>query len=93
MQACSISKEAREQLREEIRSHLFSMREEAYQSFQSKLIPTVEKERILGVRTPLLRSYAKELYRREDIMIFLADLPHGYFEENQLHAFLISEEK
>ena len=80
-------------LTEEIRAELFRMQDEAYRDFQGKLIPTVDPENIIGVRTPELRKYAKQLVRREDIRGFLDVLPHKYFDENQLHAFIISEIK
>lgn len=78
---------------EEIRKQLFSMQDIKYRDFQSKLIPTVEYETVIGVRTPELRKYAKQLSKTEGISEFLEDLPHQYFDENQLHAFLISEIK
>ena len=78
---------------EEIRKQLFSMQDIKYRDFQSKLMPTVEYETVIGVRTPELRKYAKQLAKTEGISEFLEDLPHQYFDENQLHAFLISEIK
>ena len=66
------------------------MGEEAYREFSSKLMPTVEKSKVIGIRTPILRKYAKGLENYED---FLSDLPHKYFEENNLHAFLIERER
>ncbi|MBE7024945.1 MAG: DNA alkylation repair protein [Ruminococcaceae bacterium] len=66
------------------------MGEEAYREFSSKLMPTVEKSRIIGIRIPLLRKLAKGLENYES---FLNALPHTYFEENNLHAFLIEKEK
>lgn len=75
---------------EEIRQKLFALRDETYRDFQSKLIPTVAPERMIGVRTPALRTLAKELFKREDVGKFLSALPHRYFDEDQLHAFLIS---
>ena len=80
-------------LTEEIRAELFRMQDEAYRDFQGKLIPTVDPENVIGVRTPELRKYAKQLARREDIRGFLDALPHKYFDEYQLHAFIISEIK
>ena len=76
-------------------TRLFGERDEAYADFQRKLIPNVPPERIIGVRTPVLRSYSKELRRKEPAMAeqFLDALPHKTFDENQLHAFLLSEEK
>ncbi len=67
--------------------------DEPYADFQSRLIPTVARETVLGVRTPVLRSMAKKLYKDEQCKCreFFGELPHAYFEENQLHGFLISE--
>ena len=75
---------------EEIRENLYAMQDEKYRDFQGGLIPSEEAHIMIGVRTPQLRAYAKELAKREDIHVFLEDLPHRLFEENQLHAFLIS---
>ena len=62
-----------------------------YAQFQSKLIPTVKTENIIGVRTPILRKLAKDIKRNEICVAFMQELPHKYFEENQLHGFIISE--
>ena len=78
---------------EEIRTGLFSLQDTAYRDFQGKLIPGLGAETMIGVRTPELRKLAKELAKREDIRDFLKDLPHEYFDENQVHAFILSEEK
>ena len=78
---------------DEIRTELFRWQDEPYRDLQRKLIPTVDAQTVIGVRTPTLRKLAKELRRREDVEAFLSALPHRYFDENQLHAFLISEEK
>ena len=78
---------------EEIRKELFNMQDIEYRDFQSGLIPTSEKDIFIGVRTPNLRKYAKQLVKKEGIDIFLSALPHKYFDENQLHAFIISEIK
>ncbi len=78
---------------EEIRAKLFSLQDREYALFSSKLNPTVDPASVIGVRTPELRKYAKELVKREDAGDFLSDLPHGYFDENQLHAFIVSEIK
>ena len=77
----------------EIREELFRMQDTKYRDFQEKLIPTVHADTVIGVRTPGLRQYAKKLVKREEIAEFLSDLPHAYFDENQLHAFIISEIK
>ena len=76
-----------------ITDELFELRDTEYAAFQAKLLPTVDREAIIGVRTPELRTLAKKLYRETDVSDFLAELPHRYFDENQLHAFLLSEEK
>ena len=78
---------------QEIREELFKLQDEKYRDFQSALTPTVDAKTAIGVRTPELRKYAKELVKREDVGEFLSDLPHKYFDENQLHAFILSEMK
>ena len=78
---------------DEIKNELFKMQDTDYRDFNSKLIPTVDKSLFIGVRTPELRKYAKQLAKREDIEEFLHSLPHKYFDENQLHAFIVSEIK
>ena len=72
-----------------IRARLFAMQDLKYREFTAKLTPTLEKERIIGVRTPELRKYAVELSKTEDAAAFMATLSHLYQEENNLHAFLI----
>ena len=74
----------------EIREKLFSLQDLKYREMQIKIIPTVESERIIGVRTPELRMMAKELGNKEGIDAFLNDLPHSFFDEDQLHAFILS---
>lgn len=75
---------------EEIRQRLFELQDVPYRDFQVKLIPNIQAETMIGVRTPVLRTLAKEYRRREEIGEFLADLPHAWFDENQLHAFIVS---
>lgn len=72
-----------------ISDRLFALRDEAYGDFTAKLVPNVPGEVIIGVRTPALRSLAKELSGTEEASAFLAALPHTYLEENHLHGFLI----
>ena len=74
----------------EIYSELMKLQDPGYRDLQTGIIPTVDKDSIIGVRTPALRALAKELGKREDISKFLDDLPHKYFDENQLHAFILS---
>ena len=72
-----------------ISEKLFALQDQEYQAFQSKLMPTVPPETIIGVRTPLLRKLAKELSGTPQAEEFLNRLPHEYYEENNLHAFLV----
>ena len=88
-----------------MKEELFKLQDVKYRDFQKKLIPTVDPESVIGVRTPELRKLAKQLVRLRtsktaadcktaaDVEAFLKDLPHEYFDENQLHAFIISEDK
>ena len=83
-----------------IREKLFSMQDLKYRDFSASLMPTVDKRRVIGVRTPVLKAFAKELIKSayllgefSDIDAFFGAVPHEYFEENNLHAFLISEIK
>ncbi|WP_026507845.1 DNA alkylation repair protein [Butyrivibrio sp. MC2013] len=80
-------------IKDEILDRLYSLQDIKYRDFQKGLIPTVDPDRVIGVRTPDLRKYAAELSKRDDIKDFLSDLPHQYFDENQLHAFIISRIK
>ena len=79
--------------RDEIVAELFRLQDKEYAIFQARLIPTAEADRIIGVRTPELRAFAKKLFKDEDTASFLTSLPHRYFDEDQLHAFVISLEK
>lgn len=76
-----------------IQERLFALQDADYAAFQRPLMPTVGEETFIGVRTPALRSLAKELRGLPEAEAFLRALPHVYFEENQLHAFLIASEK
>ena len=77
-------------MKNEIRQTLLSMAEPEYGEFSAKLMPTVNRDTVIGIRVPFLRKYAKSLTDYGD---FLADLPHKYFEENNLHGFLLEREK
>ena len=73
----------------ELQRQLFALQGEKYREFHAELIPTVDKETIIGVRVPVLRKLAKELDEKT-IAIILQSLPHKYYEENQLHVILLS---
>ncbi|MBO4586535.1 MAG: DNA alkylation repair protein [Bacteroidales bacterium] len=74
-----------------LQEKLFSLRDEKYAVFSAKLIPTVDADRFIGVRSPQLRALAKEL--KNSAFDFLDELPHQYHEENMLHAYLLCEER
>ena len=75
---------------QEIREKLSSLQDLKYREMQVRIIPSVKPESIIGVRTPELRKMAKELAQSREIGVFLENLPHKFFEENQLHAFIVS---
>ena len=77
----------------DIAAQLFALQDKTYTGFQSKLIPTIPRETIIGVRTPELRKMAKQVSKTPAAQEFMLTLPHRYFDENQLHAFILSEEK
>lgn len=77
----------------ELQKKLFSMQDLSYRDFHAKLMPTIEKEKIIGIRTPQLRKFAKEFAKTEERDAFMNDLPHQYYEENNLHGFLLEMEK
>ena len=79
-----------------IQKELFEMQDLKYRDFHSKLMPTVDKEKVIGVRIPQLRKYASsflKLSSREEINEFMHTLPHQYYEEDNLHAFIIEKIK
>ena len=75
---------------QETREKLSSLQDLKYRDMQVRIIPSVKPESIIGVRTPELRKMAKELAQSQEIGVFLENLPHKFFEENQLHAFIVS---
>ena len=77
----------------DITAQLFALQDKGYADFQSKLLPTIPRETIIGVRTPELRKMAKQVCKTPAAQAFMHTLPHRYFDENQLHAFILSEEK
>ncbi len=76
-----------------VQNELFTLQDEEYRDFHSKLMPTVDKACVIGVRTPHLRKYAKQFATTQEADIFMEMLPHKYYEENNLHAFLIEQMK
>lgn len=76
-------------IHETIRTRLFELQDAEYKTFQCKLIPTVNPDTVIGVRTPALRKLAREISRDPEAGEFLKCLPHDYYEENNLHGFVI----
>ena len=76
-----------------IQKELFSFRDEAYKAFNKKLVPNVDEKTMIGIRTPVLRSFAKNFFKSypDKAEAFMKVLPHIYFEENNLHAFFIEQ--
>lgn len=72
---------------------LFELQDTKYRDFQLNLTPGLTKDYMIGVRTPELRSLAREMIKTGESDEFISVLPHRYFEENQLHAFILSEMK
>lgn len=75
---------------EEIQKHLFELQDMAYRDFHSRLMPDIDKETIIGIRVPVLRKYAKSIAGTELSEKFIKELPHRYYEENNLHMMLIT---
>ena len=79
--------------KEHIINKLFELQDLKYRDFHSRLMPTVNPEKVIGVRTPDLRKLAKELKDDENTADFISSIPHKYYEEDNLHAFLIEQIK
>ncbi len=79
--------------REYIIERLFQLQDLKYRDFHSRLVPNIDKESIIGVRTPDLRKLSKELSRTDAVEIIFSTLPHQYYEENNLHGFFIQSLK
>lgn len=76
-----------------IKDELFMMQDIDYKNFHKKLIPNIDPDCIIGVRTPNLRKFAMKICGTKDAEMFMNSLPHKFYEENNLHAFLIEKEK
>ncbi len=76
--------------KQELYRRLISLQDQKYRDMQIRIIPSADPESIIGVRTPELKALAKEMLKSGEYRLFLKELPHKYFEENQLHAFVLS---
>ena len=77
----------------EIQKFLFDNSDEKYRAFSSKLIPNVDEKAFIGVRAPVLKAKAKQMYKDKTYKSFISSLPHKYIEENTLHGYIICEIK
>lgn len=75
---------------EEVQKQLFELQDMAYRDFHSRLMPDIDKETVIGIRVPVLRKYAKSIAGTELSEKFIKELPHRYYEENNLHMMLIT---
>ncbi len=74
-----------------ITARLYELQDKDYAEFQRRLIPTAARDTIIGIRVPVLRNFAKEIKGSETASCFLSQLPHQFYDENMLHAILLSE--
>ena len=74
----------------DIRERFFNLQNTKYRDFHSKLMPTIDKEKIIGITVPNIKKLAKEIADTPEACQFLTTLPHEYYEENNLHAFLVA---
>ncbi|MBR2362119.1 MAG: DNA alkylation repair protein [Spirochaetaceae bacterium] len=79
----------------DIQKRLYAMQDKEYRSFQSRLMPTVNPDKIIGVRVPQIRELARDVKKNEPELVatFLQELPHQYYEEDNLHVFLVNRTK
>ena len=80
-----------EEIIHDVQKRLFEMQDAEYRDFHAKLVPTMEKTKFIGIRTPMLRKFAKKFGKTEESEIFLQVLPHQSYEENNLHGLLIEQ--
>lgn len=76
-----------------IQDRLLALQDQTYGDFQSKLLPGISRDRVIGIRMPAMRKLAKEFAKEEEADRFLRQLPHTYYDENVLHALLLMEIK
>lgn len=74
-----------------ITDQLFAIQDVAFGDFQAKLMPNINRNNIIGVRTPALRALARKIAKTDAAQEFIGQLPHRYFEENNLHAYIVAQ--
>lgn len=75
----------------QVRESLLSMKDDKYKNFHSKLMPTVNPDKIIGIRVPVLRKFAAEIWKNGTGESFIKNLPHKYYEEDNVHAFCVEK--
>lgn len=73
-----------------VEEKLFTLQDAGYREFQSKLMPGIDPDTVIGIRVPVLRRFSKQLAGTQEAEAFLSELPHRYYEENNLHMLLIT---
>ena len=74
----------------ELQTTLFGLQDLKYRDFHSRLMPGIDKDTVIGIRTPVLRKFAKKFAGTAEAETFLQELPHRYYEENNLHMMLLA---
>ena len=77
----------------DLQKQLFALQDKTYREFHSKLMPDTDKEAVIGIRIPVLRKFAREFAKKPEAGEFLQQLPHQYYEENNLHGFILERIK
>ena len=73
-----------------IYDRLIKVQDKKYREFQIPLVPNINSDTMIGVRTPDMRKIAKDFFGTPEAADFLATLPHKYFEENLIHFFMVA---
>lgn len=81
------------EINERIQKGLFELSDPEYKEFHSRLMPNIPKDNIIGVRIPQLRKFAMAMAKDPEIDGFLENLPHQYYDENNVHAFILEKKK
>ena len=76
---------------EKLEKKLFEMQDLKYRDFHSRLLPGIDKETIIGIRTPELRKFTKEYAKTPEAELFMQELPHRYYEENNMHDRIVDK--
>lgn len=83
----------KENIEVKVQNHLLELQDLKHKEFHSKLMPTIDKDKVIGIKTPILRKFAKEFGKTEEAGEYLKILPHKYYEENNLHGLLLGQIK